>query len=550
MPLVAGTALQNGHYVVDALLEDAANGPLYWGTHIATGMRVYLQQLTPAIAELDGAVQQCLQALAFAPQPPLPQPLQTFVDGEYRYLAMGTSLGQPWSLLARRQSPATPKAALARVRATAQAVTALLDQGLPTVDLSPNRIWLAATDEEDPVVTLTGLTVASPDVAPSLAHPIRGLAALLHSSLAGHLMDAADLAAWGPALRQQRPDLSPLILEAIRIGLQTDIGNEQDLRQAIADWLQTLPDAEAILTVPVPAATVSLAVEQPADTAILSPEETPRVETSEDGPEDASPADTSPEAAVPETAVPETVSPAPALATATEAGTDAAAIDPSPTLSDTVEPLPNPVPAGALATTKAAPLAPAPPQQRPQRSSGRRLFPALVVTGLVAAIAGVGAGAAWRLAPNGLPGQLRLDPNQSFPPQSDWSGDRPDAGFDRPYLPEGDLERPPIPEPAWDPATLPADDPWAIDDPWEPTAIPDPWEPEFADPTPAPVTRPTPADAPAPSRAPAAGSPGTPAPAPQPNSAGRAPTPPPAAPAPAEPAPASEETAPDAATES
>jgi hypothetical protein len=172
MPLVAGTALQNGHYVVDALLEDAANGPLYWGTHIATGMRVYLQQLTPAIAELDGAVQQCLQALAFAPQPPLPQPLQTFVDGEYRYLAMGTSLGQPWSLLARRQSPASPKAALARVRATAQAVTALLDQGLPTVDLSPNRIWLAATDEEDPVVTLTGLTVASPDVCsfPSPPH--------------------------------------------------------------------------------------------------------------------------------------------------------------------------------------------------------------------------------------------------------------------------------------------------------------------------------------------------------------------------------------------
>jgi hypothetical protein len=539
MPLVAGTALQNGHYVVDALLEDAANGPLYWGTHIATGMRVYLQQLTPAIAELDGAVQQCLQALAFAPQPPLPQPLQTFVDGEYRYLAMGTSLGQPWSLLARRQSPATPKAALARVRATAQAVTALLDQGLPTVDLSPNRIWLAATDEEDPVVTLTGLTVASPDVAPSLAHPIRGLAALLHSSLAGHLMDAGDLAAWGPALRQQRPDLSPLILEAIRTGLQTDIGNEQDLRQAIAAWLQILPDAEAILTVPAPVATVSPAVEQPTDAATPPPEETPLIETSEDGPEDASP----------ETPAPETASPASALATATEEVVEAAASDPSPTPSDTVEPSPRPAPAGALATTQATAIAPAKPQ-KPQRSSGRRLFPALVVTGLVAAIAGVGAGAAWRLSPNGLPGQLRLDPNQSFPPQSDWSGDRPDAGFDRPYLPEGDLERPPIPEPAWDPATLPADDPWAIDDPWEPTAIPDPWEPEFADPTPAPVTRPTPADAPAPSRAPAAGSPGTPAPAPQPNSAGRAPTPPPAAPAPAEPAPASEETAPDAATES
>ena len=539
MPLVAGAALQNGHYVVDALLEDAANGPLYWGTHIATGLRVYLQQLTPAIAELDGAVQQCLQALACAPQPPLPEPLQTFVDGEHRYLAMGTTLGQPWSLLARRQSPARPKTALARVRATAQAVTALLDQGLPTVDLSPNRIWLTATDGEAPVITLTGLTVPPPEAAP-LAHPVRGLTALLHSLLAGHLMDTSDLAAWGPALREQRPDLSPLILEAIRTGLQTDIGNEQDLRQAIAAWLQILPDADAILSVPAPAATVSPAVEQPTDAATPPPEETPLVEASEDSPEDASP----------ETAAPETVSPA--LATETEAVTDAGASDPSSTPSDTVEPSPSPAPAGALATTKAVAIAPVTPRKQLQRSSGRRLFPALVLTGLVAAIAGVGAGAAWRLSPNGLPGQVRLDPNQSFPPQSDWSGARPDAGFDRSYLPEGDLERPPIPEPAWDPAALPTDDPWAIDDPWEPTAIPDPWEPQFADPLPDPETRPNPADVTAPSRPsrpPSADSPGSPAPAPQPGPAGGAPTPPPAAPAPADPTPAPE-AAPDAATES
>ncbi|MEB3269578.1 MAG: hypothetical protein VKJ09_13625 [Leptolyngbya sp.] len=150
MPLAAGTALQNGHYVVDALLEEAANGDLYWGTHIATGLSVYLQQLTPAAQDLDPAVQPCLQALAFAPQPPLPQPLQFFVDGDYGYLAMGTHLGQPWSGLGQRRSPATPKAALALVRQAAAGVTWLLQQGLPTVDLSPNRLWLPARREGTP----------------------------------------------------------------------------------------------------------------------------------------------------------------------------------------------------------------------------------------------------------------------------------------------------------------------------------------------------------------------------------------------------------------
>ena len=526
MPLVAGAALQNGHYVVDALLEEATNGPLYWGTHIATGLRVYLQQLTPAIAELDGAVQQCLQALAFAPQPPLPQPLQTFVDGEHRYLAMGTALGQPWSLLARRQSPATPKAALARVRATAQAVTALLDQGLPTVDLSPNRIWLAAMDgEEDPAITLTGLTVPSSEAAAPLAHPVRGLAALLHSSLAGQIMDAGDLDAWAPALRQQRPDLSPLILEAIRTGLRADAHEGQDGRQAIAGWLQTLPDADTALNPPAPVA------DPPVETV---------AEPSEDAP--------APDAAAVMTeipATPETPEPAPepVVAVAAANAEDAPVADHQPPEpADTANSPSTASPSGALVATSATAIAPV--VQRPQRSSGRRLFPALVLTGLVAAIAGVGAGAAWRLSPNGLPGQMRLDPNQSFPPQSDWSGDRPDAGFDRPYLPEGDLERPPIPDPAWDPATRPSDDSWAIDDPWEPNAIPDPWQPDVADPIPDPETRPNPTDVTAPSRPPAAESPRAPAPAPQSGPAGGAPTPAPAAPAPAP------EAAPDAATES
>jgi hypothetical protein len=54
---------------------------------------------------------------------------------------------------------------------------------------------------------------------------------------------------------------------------------------------------------------------------------------------------------------------------------------------------------------------------------------------MLAAIAGGALGTYWRLNTQSMPGAIRLDPKQSFPAQSNWSGDTPEAEFDTPYVP-------------------------------------------------------------------------------------------------------------------
>jgi hypothetical protein len=197
--------------------------------------------------------------------------------------------------------------------------------------------------------------------------------------------------------------------------------------------------------------------------------------------------------------------------------------------------------------TAIVPVSQPAPRPAPRRkTSSRWLYPALGMTALVAAIAGVGAGAAVRLAPDSLPGQMRLDPEQNFPPRSDWNGDNVDAAFDAPYVPEGDGVRPPFPEPTWAPDPFAPDSDWNTPEPWVPTTD-QVWQSE---PTPrevAPVTRPSADDlAPAP-RSPVDNRAPVPAPTPETPPTNRAPSPaaPPApeemAPAPAPAPPSTEE---------
>ncbi|MEB3269577.1 MAG: hypothetical protein VKJ09_13620, partial [Leptolyngbya sp.] len=355
---------------------------------------------------------------------------------------------------------------------------------------------------------MTGLTTPRGDGAPPLAHPVRGLAAFLYSLLAGQGGDTAELDTWVATLRQQRPQLSPLILQAIEAGLKAEATGGDDLLRALDSWLQMLPDADrALATTAQPDPLVA-----PATAAPELPAPAPAVEAENPAPVEAIGLVAAADADAPsEPAVAPTV-----------------AVAPEPAPTEAVETLP--VAAGALAVTAQTAIVPVPKTVKPPRSPKGRLIPALALTAVVAAIAGVGAGAAWRLAPSGLPGQVRLDPNQSFPPQPDWSGDQPDAGFDRPYLPEGDLDRPPIPEPAWAQSPLPTADPWAIDDPGAPTTAPDPWDPQYGEPESPPATRPPPAGGTTPQPPPLADPPPAPPPAP-------APPPPPPAPPPAPPPP-------------
>ena len=257
MPLAPGTALQNGHYVIDALLETSPNGDLYWGTHVVVGLPVFIQvfpignlphdDLTTLIARLEG--------IAFSPQSPLPNPLQLFHgDDQILCLAMSTSVGLPWSTVRQNQSPLSTRQALATIRQLADHLAWLKRQGLTGLDLSPNRVWLS---QDSATVTLTGLphaylqNFAAPDTTPDTS--VQALAQLLFSFLTGQTLawpPAADSPTAKTQLKALCPNVSPIIATAIEQAL---VSPEQDTSpMTVSQWLQQLPDAATLVPVTTP----------------------------------------------------------------------------------------------------------------------------------------------------------------------------------------------------------------------------------------------------------------------------------------------------------
>jgi hypothetical protein len=337
MPLAPGTALQNGHYVIDALLEAASNGDLYWGTHVVTGMQVFVQ-VFPVAPEMDPAALSALiarfQGVSFSPQSPLPQPFQLVTGDDHTLcLVMGTTVGLPWSQQLQKTTAMAPKQALTTIRQVAAAVTWLQEQGIAGLDLSPNRVWMTETGDR---ITLTGLPQTH--LAEAAATPIptvQALARLLYSFLLGEWPATDEAEPLKQILQQRLPNLSPLIGQAIYRGAE----GLESLSEvaAIRQWLSLLPDAGQ-----------------------LGPGQSPQTQ-----------------------------------------------------------------------------LAVRPRDSRPASSpsSRSRVYPALGLTALVAAIGGVTLGTVWRLQPTSLPGAIEFDPNQSFPARADWSGDRPEVTFDTPFVP-------------------------------------------------------------------------------------------------------------------
>ena len=349
MPLAPGTALQNGHYVIDALLEAAPNGDLYWGTHVVVGLPVFIQvfpignlshdDLTTLIARLEG--------IAFSPQSPLPNPFQLFHgDDQTLCLAMSTSVGLPWSTVRQKQPPLSTRQALANIRQLADHLAWLKSQGLRGLDLSLNRVWLS---QESATVTLTGLphaylhNFATSDTTPDTS--VQALAQLLFSFLTGQILTlptTADSPTPKEQLKALCPNVSPIIATAIEQALASPEPDASPM--GVSQWLQQLPDAGTL--VPVTAPSQSL----PSSS-------------------------TSPKKAMPE----------------------------------------------------AKPSTPA--------KQGSWLLPSLAATAVLAALAGGGLGAHWRLNTQSMPGAIKLDPKQSFPAQANWSGDAPEADFNTPYVP-------------------------------------------------------------------------------------------------------------------
>ena len=355
MALSPGTALQNGQYVIDALLETAPNGDLYWGTHIATGTQVYIQ-VSPLSADSPdvSTLIAHLQGVSFAAQAPCPKPFQIFYGAANTLcFAMGLAIGRPWTLAYRTHAPMPLEQALNMVRTVAEGALWLADRGISGIDLSLNRIWTTAESNQ---ITLTGLpqqyiaelqTVSAP-ASEMVTSTVPSLAQLLFSALSGNLLQT-DTQQLARTLQQQQPHLSQAVIEAIHPAIA--ISRSLSLEEAIREWLSLLPDTD------------------------------------------------------PSTAEPELLQ--------------------------------------AAASQSAQPVF-------LKRFWG--LYPALGITALMAAIGGGTLGTAWRLNAGNLPGDIQLEPNQSFPPQSDWSGDDPKADLEPPdrFTWESQIQEENWHEPNWE----------------------------------------------------------------------------------------------------
>lgn len=259
--LPPGTALQQGNYILDALIEAAPNGYLYLGTQVVAGSPVYIQ-VTPLATALAAAERKslvdCLQGLSFAPTSPLPTPFQIFLEGEHQLCwVVGKAVGLPWSQ-GCPHAPLPPKQALITLRAVAESVLWLSSKGLPDIDLSPNRLWLLATGDR---IALTGIPqtqIAYPTDGEQPPRPstVQALARLLHSLLLGEVPPAIEAEALVQTLKDRLPELSPLILQAIRQGENTPpatLSTPEDSAAGIRQWLASLPDTPVISEPPSPA---------------------------------------------------------------------------------------------------------------------------------------------------------------------------------------------------------------------------------------------------------------------------------------------------------
>ncbi|MEL6399007.1 MAG: hypothetical protein AAFR26_07985 [Cyanobacteria bacterium J06626_4] len=251
MSFAPGTALQNGHYIVDALLEAAPNGDLYWGTHVVTGRRVFLQMLPVSSPESSADLSELIARLeGIAPSllSPLPHPFTLFKgDDQALCLAIDQTIGLPWSSICETPAPMSPKRALATIRQIAKSIDWLQQQGLEGFDLSPNRVWLSPSASGSvAAITLTGLPHHAGGIPVGDAACRRSVSAcahLLQSFLTGELPPPEDAAAVARRLRQQLPTLSPLIAEAIIQGRQAAPDGPA---LTLLQWLDQLPDASAI----------------------------------------------------------------------------------------------------------------------------------------------------------------------------------------------------------------------------------------------------------------------------------------------------------------
>jgi hypothetical protein len=449
MTLATGTPLNHGTYVIDAWVSDDTVGPMYLAMDVPRGQWVQLRVLgsrDPAalpVAPDRQAFYQYLDRISQLGHPALPTQLRGFEEEAVCYQILTPPLGMPLTQMVTPDQPLPPRVTLSVIRQVVEALEILRPLGWAGLRLTPDQVWYHAATGS---VVLTGFDLAVP-VTPSPPEP-------------------AGPAPEGTAPEDSTPEtLTPEIPTPpdTAISVKPPSPGEASLVQQVSHLLYFLLLGRQASANRAPLA-VDLRQQQPHLPLSLD-----RALTV------GSPTEGSPTVALPEWL---------ALLPAPE---DLPLPPPSVTRLQ-------PQPTAVVARPQPA------SQSVPGRSPGAI---ALGLTGLVATVSGLGFGLYARLQPNQSTSQEWLNPNQSFPPLPNWSGDdlwRPwdDAPALRPRPRYGDTPPPDV-EPAMAPSPSSAETaapPPAVTQPL-PTAPPsepepvEPWRPE-----PDPVTPYEPSPAP------------------------------------------------------
>ncbi|MBD2257348.1 hypothetical protein [Pseudanabaena sp. FACHB-2040] len=428
MTLPVGTALQKGSYIIDAFCFEDSLGPTYLATQVRTGQTQQIKILGARRPdqipdqEVRSQFQSYLEQVNALNHPHIVQPITGFEEEGVFYLVMEAAIGQPLTARITPQTPLSAQTALQVLQQLKQTLETLRPLGWAGLTLAPDQLWLR---QRRLLLTGFGFPPSGFEAAVPEEEVVAQLAQLLFFLLTGEL--AASVQAPAVHLRHRRPGLPVGFEAAVEQGLAPARTPQATL--SLSAWMDLLPQLPA-----------SGANGQTAPLKLPEPAQNQTAAGS---------------------------SPIPALAAAPVE--DAALTDPTPTVpADAAEPIlaaavaaPKPVPAATespafdraqfgkaqdnFAPAFSGSLA-ADPQTVAAKLPKRRPFwltpqVGLVLTGLVASVAGLSFGLSLRLRAPAAPNSSRLNPEQAFPPLPDWGGDDPVAEFDTPYLPDDSVRR-------------------------------------------------------------------------------------------------------------
>lgn len=244
MTLAPGTALQHGHYAIDALALEDSLGPLYLATHIPQGRRVLMrvlgsrqpQNIPPPAQRSDFfKYLESLQALQLSL---LPSQMEGFEEEGVCYQVLSTPAGSPLSQQIHPDRPLPLAQALSLLNALTDSLQALEPLGWLGLCLQPDQIWWAPDRSE---ATWIGFDLPSHPLPSSEQMEgllVQQLGHLLYFLLTGrhaaHTQAPLDV-----DLCHRHPGLPASLVRALQLATAPQPGT-------LSEWAQALPRSQPV----------------------------------------------------------------------------------------------------------------------------------------------------------------------------------------------------------------------------------------------------------------------------------------------------------------